>query len=241
MTRRTLAPRVVHSLKAVWKDVTGLALVEFAYVTPIVLLLITGGTELANYSITSMRISALALQVADNAARIGEGDPMVQKKISEAQINDLLQGALAQGGNLNVNGTYAEKQSNNSLVTKNKARIIISSLEPDPDPLHPDRDYIHWQRCYGQATEYTPQYGVAGANNLTGMGPTGRQVYAPPGSAVIFVEVHYRYEPLFPVLRAGMFGLMNYKDMDSVAAMIVRDDRDLSQIYNNEAVTASTC
>ena len=73
------------------------------------------------------------------------------------------------------------------------------------------------------------------------MGPTGRQVYAPPGSAVIFVEIHYRYEPLFPVLRPGMFGAMNYGDMNTVAAMMVRDDRDMSQLYNSEMVTPSTC
>lgn len=233
--------KVMRVLARLCRDRTGLALVEFAYATPVLLILITGGAELANYSITSMRLSALALQVADNASRIGEGDPMAAKKVSEAQVNDLLQGALAQGGNLNISGSYSEKQASGSFVTKNKARIVISSLEPDPDTSHPDRNYIHWQRCYGQAIDYSPQYGRQGDDNLTGMGPTGRQVYAPPGSAVIFVEIHYRYEPLFPVLRPGMFGAMNYGDMNTVAAMMVRDDRDMSQLYNNEMVTPSTC
>ncbi|MCK0531405.1 TadE/TadG family type IV pilus assembly protein [Sphingobium agri] len=233
--------KVMRVLARLCRDRTGLALVEFAYATPVLLILITGGAELANYSITSMRLSALALQVADNASRIGEGDPMAAKKVSEAQVNDLLQGALAQGGNLNISGSYSEKQASGSFVTKNKARIVISSLEPDPDTSHPDRNYIHWQRCYGQAIDYSPRYGRQGDDNLTGMGPTGRQVYAPPGSAVIFVEIHYRYEPLFPVLRPGMFGAMNYGDMNTVAAMMVRDDRDMSQLYNNEMVTPSTC
>ncbi len=233
--------KVMRVLALLYRDRTGLALVEFAYATPVLLILITGGAELANYSITSMRLSALALQVADNASRIGEGDPMAAKKVSEAQVNDLLQGALAQGGNLNISGNYSEKQASGSSVTKNKARIVISSLEPDPDVSHPDRNYIHWQRCYGQAIDYAPRYGRQGDSNLTGMGPTGRQVYAPPGSAVIFVEIHYRYEPLFPVLRPGMFGAMNYGDMNTVAAMMVRDDRDMSQLYNSEMVTPSTC
>lgn len=233
--------KVMRVLALLYRDRTGLALVEFAYATPVLLILITGGAELANYSITSMRLSALALQVADNASRIGEGDPMAAKKVSEAQVNDLLQGALAQGGNLNISGNYSEKQASGSSVTKNKARIVISSLEPDPDVSHPDRNYIHWQRCYGQAIDYAPRYGRQGDSNLTGMGPTGRQVYAPPGSAVIFVEIHYRYEPLFPVLRPSMFGAMNYGDMNTVAAMMVRDDRDMSQLYNSEMVTPSTC
>nr|ART38500.1 G5 [uncultured bacterium] len=226
-------------LKALRRDCSGLALIEFAYTLPIMLVLITGGAELANYSVTTMRLSALALQVADNASRIGEGDPLSSKKISEAQINDLLQGALAQGGRMNLNGTYAEKRADGSSVVKNKARIIISSLEPDTS--HPGKDYIHWQRCYGQATEYTPQYGVALDDDLAGMGPAGRQAYAPEGTAVIFVEVYFRYEPLFPVLQSNRFGVMSYRDMKAIAAMIVRDDRDLSQLYNNEGVAQSTC
>lgn len=233
---RRPAPNLFRKLR---RDDRGLALIEFAYVTPILLMLMTCGAELANYAITSMRLSALALQVADNAARIGEGDPMSSKKISEAQVNDLLQGAMAQGGSLRINGTYAQKQANGSTATRNKARIIISSLEPDLS--NAGKSYIHWQRCYGQATAYTPQYGVQGANNLSGMGPAGRQVEAPPNTAMIFVEVYYDYEPLFPLLRPGMFGIMNYRKMSSVAAMMVRDDRDLAQLYNNEAVTASTC
>lgn len=221
------------------RDRRGTAVLELAFAAPVLLILITGGTELANYSMTSMRISALALQVADNASRIGEGDAMAAKKVTEAQINDLLLGALAQGGDLNINGTYSEKQASGPAVTKNKARIIISSLEPDP--AQPGRNYIHWQRCYGKAADYQPRFGRQGDSNLTGMGPSGRQVVAPPGSGVIFVEVHYRYQPLFPLLRSNMFGVMSYQDINAIAAMVVRDDRDFSQIYNNENVTPSSC
>ncbi|BAI96285.1 hypothetical protein Sj15T_06050 [Sphingobium sp. TA15] len=233
--------KAMKMLASLGGDRRGLALIEFAYMAPIMLLLMVGGAELANYSITSMRISALALQVADNASRIGEGDPMAKKKVSEAQINDLLQGALAQGGNLNVNSTYVEKQSGGSSTIKNKARIIISSLEPDPDAGHVDRNYIHWQRCFGLARDFTPQYGVQGNDNLIGMGPTDRQVYAPPGAGVIFVELYYRYEPIFPVAQLESIGLPSYRTINAVAAMVVRDDRDYSQLYNTESVTPATC
>ena len=185
-----------------------------------------------------MRLSSLALQVADNAARIGEGDPMQAKVITEAQINDILQGALAQAGNLNISGTYSEKQADNTLVVKNKARIVISSLEPDP--VNAGKNYIHWQRCYGLATDYTPRYGEEGDDDMDGMGPPGRQVYAAAGTSVMFVEVHYRYEPLFPVLRSGMFGLMTYRDFDSVAAMVVRDDRNTT-LNNTAGAPVSSC
>lgn len=235
-----MAP-VIKLWKALTEDRSGLAMVEFALSAPLVIIMITGGAELANYTVTAERMSALAIQVADNVSRIGDGDPLAAKKITETQINDLLQGALAQGGNLNINGTYSEKQSNGTVITKNKARIVISSLEPDPNPLHIEKNYIHWQRCYGKGTEYLPSYGRQGDDNLPGMGPTATRVYAPPGTAIMFVEVHYRYEPLFPVFRQGMFGILNYKDMDNVAAMMVRDDRDLSQIYNTEGAAVSSC
>lgn len=239
MSASVLFPRLSRFLRELGQDLSGVALVEFAYMMPITLVLITSGAELANYSITSMRLSSLALQVADNASRMGEGDPMASKKISEAQINDLLQGAIAQAGNMNIGGTYDEEQATGPALVKNKARVIISSLEPDT--ANPGRNYIHWQRCFGQATDYTPKYGLEGDNNLTGMGPVGRQVFAADNTAVIFVEVHYRYEPLFPLIRPEKFGVMNYRDMDSTAAMVVRDDRDLSQLYNTEAVTPSIC
>ena len=82
---------------------------------------------------------------------------------------------------------------------------------------------------------------MQGDDNLTGMGPAGSEVYAPPGTAIIFVELYYRYEPILPAVRPEMFGIMNYHDISAVAAMIVRDDRDLSQIFNNEGVTPSLC
>jgi hypothetical protein len=232
--------RIMRTFGRLARDTSALALVEFALSAPLLLILITGGAEVANYSITNMRVSALALQVADNAARMGEGDPMSAKVITEAQINDVLQGALAQGGTLNINGNAGERQADDSFLIKNKARIIISSLEPDPNPLHVNKNWIRWQRCYGLATDYTPRYGAEGLDNMNGMGPAGRQVYAPPGTAVMFVEVHYRYAPLFPVVRAGMYGLMNYRDLDMVASMIVRDDRNLV-IDNTQGVAVSTC
>ena len=63
--------------------------------------------------------------------------------------------------------------------------------------------------------------------------------------ALIFVEVRYRYEPLFNINLQDHYklfgGTLSYKNIDVVKAMMVRDDRDLSQIYPSAGVTASTC
>lgn len=227
------------------RDRSGNLIVEFAYMTPIALILTVGGAEVANYAIVSTRISQLAIQVADNASRIGEGSPLAALKVYESNINDVLTGAGIQAGTLNIYGNYNETVSGSTSV-KAKGRIVISSLEPVANPNPTNKFKIGWQRCRGNDTSYAPQYGVVGAasgTNMDGMGPAGRQVKAPDGTAVIFVEVHYRYEPLLNIgYSRQVFGTsMSYQDINAVAAMIVRDDRDTSQIYPIAGETASTC
>lgn len=231
-----MTSKLLNALARLRRCDSGLALVEMAYSLPVLITLTAGGAELANYATVQMRVSQLALQVADNASRIGAGSPLAAKRISETQINDILQGADAQAGGMNLLGSQSETVGG-TTTSRAKARIIISDLEPVANPNTTSKYKIVWQRCKGAMTSYTPQYGTAGQNNLNGMGPTGRQVTAPDGTAVMFVEIRYRYEPLF----FGTSSIMTYRDIDTVAAMIVRDDRDLTQIYNTEGATASTC
>jgi Flp pilus assembly protein TadG len=230
------------SFHKVWRDNRAMSLVEFALSFPILMTMIAGGTELANYATTSMRVSQLALQVADNAARIGVGTALAAKQIRESQVNDILAGAQIQAGSLNLTGSYSELQKNAAPITRAKARVIISSLEVmNPVPVAPanpaNKYYIRWQRCTGAMnnTIYPPQYGTAGqpnGTNMPGMGPAGRQVAPPDGNIVMFVEVRYRYEPLF----FNGFGIFPYQDMNAVASMIVRDDRN--PVLVNDAAQA---
>ena len=229
------------------RDVSGSIIVEFAFMMPIFMVLTVGGVEVANYAVTRMRVEQISLNVADSASRIGEGSLLNALRIFEHNINDVFAGANAQASNLNIYGTYSERIGSTSTV-KGKARIIISSLEPMANPNPTNRYRIGWQRCQGQLTSYTPQYGTFGqpsGTNMVAMGPTGQQVTVPNGMAVIFVEVRYRYEPLFRVELQNHFDLFNgslsYKDINAVKAMIVRDDRDTTQIYASPGVTASTC
>ncbi|MBN8830860.1 MAG: pilus assembly protein [Sphingomonadales bacterium] len=202
----------------------GVAAMEFALAAPIVLAMFLAGAEVTNYAVTKMRVSQVALHVADNASRIGTHSLLTSPQISEAQINDLLIGANLQAGNLDLVG---------------RGRVIVSSLEPVANPNTTSRFKIHWQRCYG-AKSYTSTYGVQGATDLTGMGPSGQTVTAPDGGGVIFVEVAYDYRPLFS---ARFVPSSVIKD---IAAMTVRDDRDYdgnsgTGLYNKEGVTASSC
>lgn len=216
------------------KDISGAALMEFAIALPVLIALSLSGAELTNYIITKMRVSQMALHLADNAARIGTGSQLQAKKITEQDINDLFAGANLQSGELNLlaNG-----------------RVFLSSLEPDPNNSGKSR--IRWRRCYGQKTSRVALYpptsgGTAPTTNLTGLGPTGRQVAAPSDGVTMFVEVYYEYKPLVRT------SLSPDTSMTEIASMMVRDRRDTSDdststnqhpngVYKVSGVTASTC
>ncbi|WP_034159450.1 TadE/TadG family type IV pilus assembly protein [Sphingomonas sp. ERG5] len=215
------------------QDRSGLALLEFAFVLPIFLMMGLTGAELTNYITTKMRISQLALHLADNAARMGAGSQLSAKKISELDINDLLTGAGLQAGELNL---YTQ------------GRVIVSSLEVDP--VNTGKFKIRWQRCRGAMTSHGSSYGTAGqanGSNMDGMGPTGRLVTTQPNNATMFVEVYYEYVPL-----VGRGSLAPTSNLIEVASMSVRDRRDMTDdssttnvhpngVYKVDGVTASTC
>ena len=201
----------------------GVALLEFALTLPVLLVMCLTGAELTNYITTKMRVSQIALHLADNAARIGAGSQLSVKTITESDINDLFIGANLQSGEL-------------GLFTN--GRIILSSLEPIATPNTTSRYKIAWQRCKG-AKVRTSTYGTAGQTNLTGMGPAGRQTIAPEGGVAMFVEVYYEYQPLVKS------SLAPSSNMTEIASMMVRDRRDTTGgttgVYQVTGVTPSSC
>lgn len=205
------------------RDTSGVALLEFAFILPIFLLMSLTGAELTSYIITKMRMSQIALHLADNAARIGSGSQLQAKQINEADINDLLTGAEYQSGELKL---------------FDNGRVIISSLEPHATTA--GRYRIRWQRCKGNKTAWTSSYGtVANSTSITGMGPAGRQVIAPTNGVTMFVEVRYQYIPLVKT------SLSPTSEINEIASMMVRDRRDTTGgsngVYPVTGVTASTC
>ncbi|WP_423602664.1 TadE/TadG family type IV pilus assembly protein [Sphingomonas sp. MS122] len=212
-----------NSGRRLGRDTSGLALLEFAFGMPVVLLMSLTGAELTNYIITKMRISQIALQLADNAARIGSGSQLESKKIYESDINDLLAGADFQSGEL-------------KLFTN--GRVIISSVEPHATTANKYR--IRWQRCKGNKTTWTSSYGnPTSATLVDGVGPAGRQVIAPPRGVAMFVEVRYQYQPLIKS------SLSPTSEINEIASMMVRDARDTTGgtngVYQEAGVTASNC
>ncbi len=215
-----LTRQIARLLSRLGKDRSGLALIEFAYTAPVLLILLTGGVELTSFAIAHMRVSQLTVSLADNASRAKQSVVSGVPRIREADVNEVFAAAQLQSGGLDV---------------QQNGRLILSSVEVNPQ----GGQWIHWQRCFGSAGHQS-SYGVEGdgatGNSIAGVGPAGRQVSAEPGYAIMFVEVIYDYQPL-------MFGdFLDNEEIRKTAAMYVRDNRDLSAIYNPApAVTPSAC
>ena len=209
-------------LKRLWRDREAVAMIELVYCLPILLALTMWVLELANYMLVREQLSQLALQVADNASRIGTQNS-VQTVVDEGQVNDLLTGASIQGSKIDI---------------LHNGRIVLSSLEVDPTT--PNGQYIHWQRCYGNlpfASRYGPQGTGKGNTTLAGMGVSGSLVQATTTTPVMFVEINYSYQPLV----SGSW--VPSGAITEVAALEVRDNRDTSGVGINPlaGVTAATC
>ena len=226
-----------HALRRLHRDRSGLAMLEFAFTLPIVLGIGAYGLETANLALMNMRVSQIALSLADNASRVGTYSSLTSQQLREVDVNDVLQAARYQGSNI-------------SLTTN--GRITLSSLEnvqQSYDTTAVQR--IHWQRCLGvkSGTNYDSSYGTttttagttntstnAGTTVASGMGDAGAQVNAPSGSGVMFVEINYLTKPLF-----GTW-LTSPARIHYIASFIVRDRRDYSQLFNpTPTATAATC
>ena len=201
-------------------DVAAISIVEFALVLPIMLTLGLYGTEVARLASVKMKVSQIALSIADNASRLGQTDnAAVAPTITEGNVDAVLNGAIRDGLSIDL-------QTN--------GRIVISSLEYDG--LN-DQQYIHWQRCQGNLdaqSAYGEEDPDVTGTPITGMGSGTTQITAQPGTAVMFVEIYYNYDPLFQNPFGS--GALSFKQE---AAYLIRDDRDLEPGLTGGGTTSS--
>jgi len=171
--------RPFEDMRALARSTSGLALTEFAFSLPILLVLLLGGLETANFALTHLRVNQIAMTVADNAGRVRTG-------IDESHIYEVFAGADLAG---------------QSIDFTEHGRITLSSLQPNGQTGGNAGQMINWQRCHGEL-DVDPAYGAEDLGRTTsvladGMGPDGNRIVSAPGTAVMFVEVTYQYEPLF--------------------------------------------
>lgn len=206
---RIMIARLAHHTRAA-------VIVEMAFAIPLLVLIGCGGLEIANLTLVNTRVSQIGLSVADNASRIAAGSNLALPQVREVDINEVFAGVGKQAGGLNF---------------ENNGRIILSSLQRNND----GGQTIKWQRCYGKLAAVSV-YGTEGTGatgtGFVGMGPAGKEVTAAGGTAVMFVEVSYRYQPL-------LYGRwLGPKTITSTAAFNIRETRDLTKVYSPGAKSA---
>jgi Flp pilus assembly protein TadG len=236
-TIRSTLSSLARTKRRLSRDTSGLAMLEFAFSAPIVLMIGLYGIETANQALINLKVSQIALNLADNASRVGLISNANIEQLREVDLNDVLQAARNQG---------------TSIDLTTRGRITISSLENvqrtfDAAP----KQRLHWQRCIGMKSgvNYDSSYGTttttagtdatsgnAGTLAPLGMGDAPDLVQAPTNGGVIFVEVNYDYKP---IVGQWLFGPAR---IHYIASFIVRDNRDFVQIYNpTPTATRSTC
>ncbi len=210
-------------LAALWANRSGVAMIEFALVLPVLMALGMYGLEIAYMASVDMQISQIAVSVADNASRMEQtNNSGVTPTVTEADIDSVMDGAIKQGEsfNLSTNG-----------------RVVLTSLEKDTATT---KQYIHWQRCRGTLAK-SSSYGNATTKNgltgtpLPGMGPPGKKITAASGSAVMYAEVYYKY--------TGIFGDMFVKNktFKGEAAFLIRDVRNLTAGVTGTGAKSPCC
>lgn len=209
-------PALRQVVRRLGRDRSGVALVEFAFSLPILLTLGLAGLETANLAIAHMRVSQMAMLVADNASR-------VRGKLDEADISDIFTGA--------------ELSANSLRNFKAQSKIFLTELEPNGQASPNTGQYIRWQCKWGDGA-FTSSYGKPGdgKTNATlkdGLGPTGNKITSMSGTAVMFVEIAYNYQPL---VTEALFGP---KVIRYTSAFNVRERTD-QFLYNPGSLSLCT-
>ena len=199
-----------RTLRNLLNDTAGVAFVEFALATPLILSVACYGIELAHFTAVDMKMSEVALSLADNASRIGQSDNVtLTPTVSETDIREVMRGAQEQAAGYNF---------------ETQGKVILSSLERDTAT---GKQTIRWQRCYGNLSRQsgygndTDRNGLVG-DVIVGLGSGPTKITANANSAVMFVEVFYTYKGLF----GGMF--VSSRTLKKEGAFLVRDNRRLA-------------
>ncbi|WP_197277295.1 pilus assembly protein [Sphingomonas profundi] len=217
MTRRRHALRAARRFAArLHADERGAELISFALTLPVLLLMGLGGLEIASFGIANLRVSQIAMTAADNAGR-------VRDQITEGDINEIMTGAkfvgrsigFADHGRIIISSleSRTDVSGNNPnnyqwirwqrCAGAKNASSSYGTPETSGGAVISDgteafrTDGVTASSAPSNQAKSTPGNGTV--DTQTGMGPqtSGRQqVAAAPGTAVMFVEVVYDYQPV---------------------------------------------
>jgi hypothetical protein len=171
-----LTSKAFRRLHARWSCNRGAALIEFAMSLPVLLVFVVGGMELTNYVLVQMEINRIAAMTADNASRL-------RTQMTESYMNQLFTGVDKAGANIDF---------------KTHGRVILSSVQDNGQKKGSKQgQWIRWQRCFGDLN-VDSKYGKEGTGKNKADLPDINGLQAQPGSALMFAEVYYDYQPIIP-------------------------------------------
>src|SRR5690606_40367935 len=105
--------------------------------------------------------------------------------IDEANVYEVFSGADAIG---------------EAMDFEQNGRVVLSSLQENGRSGSDAGQMVNWQRCWGAlnlGSAYAEEDdGRTDASLATGLGAAGNRIVSVPGTAVMFVEVTYDYQPL---------------------------------------------
>jgi len=199
------------------RDESGLAFIEFAFIGPILLFVTLAGLELVNYALAQLKVNQIAMTVADNAGRVTTG-------VDEANIYEVFAGA----------GVIGE-----SMGFEANGRIVLSSLQDNEQKGNKHGQMINWQRCWG-SLDVGPAYGVEDDGRADdvleeGMGEDDNKIISIPGTAVMFVEASYDYQPLISATILPVSGTIRHESAFNVRG---RQNNDIS---NTQSLAELAC
>ncbi len=191
----TGAIRMSTPVRRFLRDRRAVGLIEFALGLPVLLVLTLGGLEVANMALMQQRLTQIASQVTQNAAR-------GTQQMDEADIVQVFTAAR-----LTAEGTPLLR----------KGRVILSSVR-----LNPARSgqWIEWQRCTGDVKTIRSAYGAQGKGETDASLQTVGGIKAADNVAILVTEMQSTYQPIignaFSVVSAG-------RTLRAVSAQVVRD------------------
>lgn len=208
--------QITQLARRIGNDDEGVTLIEFAFLAPLMVLLIIGGSELAYLAQAHLRVSEIANTVADNASR-------VITATDETDVYEVFAGAEVMGEALNF---------------EDNGRIVLSSLQENGETGPKAGQVIRWQRCWGDL-DVDPKYGdqgdgAADDSMKDGMGPEANKIISTNGNPVIFAEVSYKYKPLF------LNGILSEHNVRYESSFSMRD-RANRTIANGQHLPVKNC
>ncbi|HPF47736.1 MAG TPA: tight adherence pilus pseudopilin TadF [Emcibacteraceae bacterium] len=161
------------------QDQKGVALIEFAVVTPFITALLLGCIDLTYYLVAHQRISRSAYTMSNLMTQMDKG-------LTESQVSDMM---LA-----------FDQVSKPFNISDNGRATITAIIGEGVDGADATSYSVAWQRCYGPNSS-TPSYGAAGSSVDVADIPTNSIVTT--SQILVVTEVDYTFEPILGILPLG--------------------------------------